>query len=315
MEIIKTPIFCLSGPTASGKSQTAINLAKRWPIEIINVNSATIYRGMDIGTDKPSINEQKDFHHHLIDICDPAQKYSSAEFIKDTNNLISKIVKRGNIPFLVGGTMMYFNVLRNGLNDLPAANEKLRIKIENYANRKGWHSLYEKLQTHDPETAKRLSPNDKQRIQRAIEIYLLTGQTMSKHLINQRRKNLNNSRNYITISLEPSERGFLFSRIEKRFDQMLDLGLLNEVKRFYTRADLHLGIPSMRCIGYRQYWKYLDGSINLDCARSESIISTRKLAKSQITWLRAQPDRIIIDCLEKNFIGKVVDTVSKFIKI
>ena len=304
------PVICLAGPTAAGKSASTLALAERWPLEIVNVDSATIYRGMDIGTAKPSPEEQARVPQHLLDILDPAQSYSAAEFRADALRLIADIRARGRIPLLAGGTMMYYKALRDGLDDLPQADPALRAELEARAARLGWPALHAELAKLDPVTAARLAPNDSQRIQRALEICQLSGQPMSALLQRAQRKPDDDANRYLTISLEPSDRAALHARIEQRFDAMLRQGLLDEVRGLHARTDLHPGLPSVRCVGYRQMWAHLDGQIDLDTAREQGIAATRQLAKRQITWLRAQPDRVIVDCLAADAVAQTIDAVA-----
>ncbi len=303
-------VICLAGPTAAGKSASTLALAERWPLEIVNVDSATIYRGMDIGTAKPSPAEQAQVPQHLLDIRDPAQSYSAAEFRADALRLIAEIRARGRIPLLAGGTMMYYKALRDGLDDLPQADPALRAELEARAARDGWPALHAELARLDPVTAARLAPNDSQRIQRALEICQLSGQPMSALLGRQRAAAGDDDNRYLTISLEPSERAALHARIEQRFDAMLANGLLEEVRGLHARADLHPGLPSVRCVGYRQMWAHLDGEISLEEAREQGIAATRQLAKRQITWLRAQPERVIVDCLAADAVAQTIDAVA-----
>lgn len=303
-------VICLAGPTAAGKSASTLALAERWPLEIVNVDSATIYRGMDIGTAKPSPAEQAQVPQHLLDIRDPAQSYSAAEFRADALRLIDEIRARGRIPLLAGGTMMYYKALRDGLDDLPQADPALRAELEARAARDGWPALHAELARLDPVTAARLAPNDSQRIQRALEICQLSGQPMSALLGRQRAAAGDDDNRYLTISLEPSERAALHARIEQRFDAMLANGLLEEVRGLHARADLHPGLPSVRCVGYRQMWAHLDGEISLEEAREQGIAATRQLAKRQITWLRAQPERVIVDCLAADAVAQAIDAVA-----
>ncbi|PJM90604.1 tRNA (adenosine(37)-N6)-dimethylallyltransferase MiaA [Achromobacter ruhlandii] len=303
-------VICLAGPTAAGKSASTLALAERWPLEIINVDSATIYRGMDIGTAKPSPAEQAQVPQHLLDIRDPAQSYSAAEFRADALRLIDAIRARGRIPLLAGGTMMYYKALRDGLDDLPQADPALRAELEARAARDGWPALHAELARLDPVTAARLAPNDSQRIQRALEICQLSGQPMSALLGRQAAAAGDDDNRYLTISLEPSARAALHARIEQRFDAMLASGLLEEVRGLHARADLHPGLPSVRCVGYRQMWAHLDGEISLEEAREQGIAATRQLAKRQITWLRAQPERVIVDCLAADAVAQTIDAVA-----
>ncbi|MGB3432041.1 tRNA (adenosine(37)-N6)-dimethylallyltransferase MiaA [Achromobacter sp.] len=304
------PVICLAGPTAAGKSASTLALAERWPLEIINVDSATIYRGMDIGTAKPSPEEQAQVPQHLLDILDPIQSYSAADFVADARRLIDEIRARGRIPLLAGGTMMYYKALRDGLDDLPQADPTLRAELEARAAIQGWPALHAELAQRDPVSAARLAPNDSQRIQRALEICMLSGQPMSALLLRGQRPRDDQGNQYLTISLEPSDRAALHARIEQRFDAMLDRGLLDEVRALRARGDLHTGLPSVRCVGYRQMWSHLDGEVDLATAREQGIAATRQLAKRQITWLRAQPERVIVDCLAADAVAQTIDAMA-----
>lgn len=292
----KKPVaIALMGPTASGKTAAALAIARHLPCEIISVDSALVYRDMDIGTAKPSTEEQAQVPHHLIDILDPAQSYSAMQFREDTLALVEDIGSRNKLPLLVGGTMLYFKALRDGLDALPTADPALRARLDEEAARLGVPALHARLQELDPITAARLKPNDSQRIQRALEITMLTGQPMSALLDKKAPTELPFT--LIPIALEPVDRSILHDRIAQRFDMMLkDNALMEEVLRLRQRGDLHLGLPSMRCVGYRQMWEYLDGEYDLNTMRDKGIAATRQLAKRQITWLRSMPDRISIDC-------------------
>jgi tRNA dimethylallyltransferase len=303
-------VICLAGPTAAGKSASTLALAERWPLEIVNVDSATIYRGMDIGTAKPSPEEQAQVPQHLLDILDPIQSYSAADFVADALRLIDEIRARGRIPLLAGGTMMYYKALRDGLDDLPQADPALRAELEARAAVQGWPALHAELAQLDPVTAARLAPNDSQRIQRALEICMLSGQPMSALLLRSQRPRDATGNQYLTISLEPSDRAALHARIEQRFDAMLDRGLLDEVRALRARGDLHTGLPSVRCVGYRQMWAHLDGEVHRATAREQGIAATRQLAKRQITWLRAQPERVIVDCLAADAVAQTIDAMA-----
>lgn len=310
------PIICLAGPTAAGKSAATLALAQRWPIEIINVDSATIYRGMDIGTAKPTPAEQSRVPQHLLDIRDPAQSYSAAEFRADALRLIADIRARGRMPLLAGGTMLYYKALRDGLDDLPQADPTLRAELEDRAGRLGWPALHAELAALDPPTAARLAPNDSQRIQRALEICILSGQPMSALLTGRPgRTDPSSEYRYVTVSIEPSDRAALHARIAQRFDAMLARGLLDEVRTLHARGDLHPGLPSIRCVGYRQMWEHLDGATDLAAAREQAIAATRQLAKRQLTWLRAQPQRTIVDCLAADAAARAVDAVAAALNI
>ena len=306
MSTMSLPVICLAGPTASGKSAASLALAQRWPVEIIVMDSATIYRGMDIGTAKPSPEEQAQVTHHLLDIRDPAESYSAAEFRSDALALISEIQARDRLPLLCGGTMLYYKVLREGISELPAADAALRDAIDAEARQRGWPALHAELAGYDPITAARLAPNDSQRLQRAIEIYRSSGVPMSTWFARSTRT-ANREHQYLTISLEPSDRLTLHARIAQRYEAMLAQGLLDEVARLHARGDLHTGLPSVRCVGYRQLWEHLEGALPLREAVEQAIAATRQLAKRQLTWLRSEPDRRVVDCLAADATAQVVD--------
>jgi tRNA dimethylallyltransferase len=305
--------IALMGPTASGKTAAALEVAQRWPCEIISVDSALIYRGMDIGTAKPTAAERAAVPHHLIDILDPGEAYSAMQFRADALKLVREIQERRRLPLLVGGTMLYFKTLRDGLDDLPQADPALRRELDLEAARIGVPGQHARLAHVDPATAARLKPNDAQRIQRALEIIALTGQPMSSLLAKGPKQELPFA--LLPLSLEPSDRSVLHARIAARFDRMLDQpdGLLDEVKRLRERGDLHLGLPSMRCVGYRQAWEYLDGQYDLDTLREKGIAATRQLAKRQLTWLRSMPDRIAIDCLAQDAPAQVAAQIDRLL--
>lgn len=303
------PIVCLAGPTASGKSASALALAQHLPIEIIHVDSATIYRGMNIGTAKPSAEEQAQVPQHLLDIRDPAQSYSAADFYHDVLQLIPAIVARGRLPLLVGGTMMYYHTLRNGLHALPQAQPALRAELLTQAQTQGWHALHQRLATLDPPTANRLSPNDTQRIQRALEIILSTGRPLSEHFAQQ--KQWQSPYQWHTISLEPSDRTWLHERIAQRFHTMMTQGLLDEVRALYQRSDLHPDLPAIRCVGYRQLWAHLAGEVPLTQAIDQAIAATRQLAKRQLTWLRNIPERQVVDCMTDDALNALLEAFAQ----
>jgi tRNA dimethylallyltransferase len=289
----------IMGPTASGKTASALAIAERIPSEIISVDSALVYRGMDIGTAKPTREELAAAPHHLIDILDPLDAYSVAQFRKDTLRLVDDITARGKLPLLVGGTMLYFKGLADGLDDLPGADPEVRAALDEEAARLGWPAMHARLAVVDPETAARLAPADSQRIQRALEIHALSGRPMSELLAQREKTAL--PFDLLSFALEPSDRAVLHQRIARRFDIMLEEtphgNLITEVEALRRRGDLHLGLPSIRCVGYRQAWEYLDGTIDYPTMRETGIIATRQLAKRQLTWLRSMPERVVLDCL------------------
>jgi tRNA dimethylallyltransferase len=310
----KPPAIAIMGPTASGKTAAALEIARHLPSEIISVDSALVFRGMDIGTAKPSLAERASVPHHLIDILEPTDAYSAMQFRRDALRLVEEITARGNLPLLVGGTMLYFKALREGLDELPQADAQLRAQLEKEAAHVGIPAMHAKLATLDPDTAARLKPNDSQRIQRALEIIRLTGRPMSELLSGVPKSEL--PFDLLPISMEPSDRSILHERIAERFDAMLEHpagGLIDEVNALRARGDLHPGLPSMRCVGYRQAWEYLDGAYDRQTLREKGIAATRQLAKRQLTWLRSMPDRIIIDCIRKDAVAAVMEYVRPFI--
>jgi len=315
-QMTKPLAVAIMGPTASGKTASALRIAQTTPCEIISVDSALVYREMDIGTAKPTTDELASVPHHLIDILDPLESYSVAQFRDDTIRLVGEISARGKLPLLVGGTMMYFKGLVDGLDDLPTADPQLRAAIEKEAARIGWPGMHAKLHALDPITAARLAPNDAQRINRALEIIELSGKPMSALLAQRAKPEL--PFELVSFGLETEDRSVLHQRIALRFDGMLgqrdDEGLVAEVARLRARGDLSPALPSIRCVGYRQAWDYLDGNISRAELRELGIIATRQLAKRQITWLRAMPQRIVVDCLGPDPAGIMLahlDTLSK----
>ena len=293
----------IAGPTASGKSALALALAERLPIEIVSVDSALVYRGMDIGTAKPTAAERAAVPHHLIDIRDPREAYSAAEFVRDATRLITAIQGRGRHPVLVGGTMLYFKALLDGLHDMPPADVAVRRQIDERARQLGWPALHAELARVDPATAARLSPGDSQRIQRALEVWQIAGRPLSSfHAAAKAAHDAGDAAAMPLFSLEPLERAWLHQRIARRFDAMLSGGLLEEVAALRARGDLSLSLPAMRCVGYRQVWEALDAAAPAtalsaaQCAvlRERGIAATRQLAKRQLTWLRAMPQRRVL---------------------
>ena len=316
------PLLAIAGPTASGKTAAALALAQalaqRVPVEIISVDSALVYRGMDIGTAKPTPAERAGVPHHLIDIREPSQSYSAAEFVHDARRLIAEIRARAALPVLVGGTMLYFKALFEGLDALPPADASVRAAIDARAAALGWPALHAELARIDPATAARLSPNDSQRIQRALEVWQLTGQPLSNlHTHKKRAANADAASATALFSLEPNNRAWLHERIAQRFDAMLAAGFLDEVRALRARGDLHADLPSMRSVGYRQAWEALDAEamsgnpLDLAHLRERSIVATRQLAKRQITWLRAMPERHTIACDQTKAIDHLVQAVMQ----
>jgi len=277
------------GATAAGKTDLALKLADEYPVEIISVDSALIYRGMDIGTAKPSKAILKKYPHHLVDICEPHEKYSAANFCDAVHQLIPNILANNKIPLLVGGTMMYYHALFKGLAPLPDASPEIRKNLDMIIAEKGSAYLHQQLQSVDPVAAGLIHPNDPQRIQRALEVYQLTGKPMSEFW----QSTINYPEyDYIKLALAPEDRSVLHQRIAQRFEQMLELGFLDEVKQLMLRDDLSLDLPSMRCVGYRQAWLHLQGEYDFATMKEKAIVATRRLAKRQITWLRSFDDVI-----------------------
>ena len=285
----------MMGPTASGKTAVAVELAQHLPVEIISVDSALVYRDMDIGTAKPDATTLAKAPHHLINIVDPTEAYSAAAFRHDALRLMADITARNKIPLLVGGTMLYFKALRDGLSELPQADPELRAKLDAEIAEHGIAKMHAELAKVDPETAARLKPTDTQRIQRALEIHRLSGSTMTALLAKQQASVL--PYRVIPIALVPSDRSVLHQRIALRFQAMLKQGLVEELKRLREKYPLHANMTSMRCVGYRQAWEYLEGEIDEAGLLEKGIAATRQLAKRQLTWLRGMPDNIEIDCL------------------
>jgi tRNA dimethylallyltransferase len=287
--------IALAGHTAAGKTAAALAFALERPVEIISVDSALVYRGMDIGTAKPSAAERAAVPHHLIDIIEPTEAYSAARFAADATRLIHEIHARGRLPLLVGGTMLYFKALADGLDTMPAADAGVRAALDARAAAEGWPALHAELARVDPVTAARLPPGDSQRIQRALEVFELSGKPLSAwHGAGREQGGVD----LPLVALEPAARGWLHERIAARFDAMLAAGLLDEVQALRARGDLHADLPSMRCVGYRQAWAALEAGdkINMPRLRNEGIAATRQLAKRQLTWLRSMPQRQVVAC-------------------
>ena len=314
--------IALAGPTASGKTAAALAIAQLYPVEIISVDSALVYRGMDIGTAKPTAAELASVPHHLIDTRDPLNPYSAAEFVADAQRLIAEIRGRGKLPLLVGGTMLYFKALSDGLDDMPKADPLVRAVIAAEALQKGWPALHAELATVDPVTAARLEPQDSQRIARALEVFRISGQPLAFFHQRIATKNIAGGAikqdDSVLISLEPRDRSWLHQRIAARFDAMLAAGFMDEVRALRARGDLLPDLPSMRCVGYRQAWEFLDvheaggyaGDGALNELRDKGIFATRQLAKRQITWLRSMPQRHIVACDDPTALQQVLTTVK-----
>lgn len=308
--------IALAGPTASGKTAAALAIARRWPVEIVSVDSALVYRGMDIGTAKPDAAERGAVPHHLIDILDPTQAYSAADFVRDATRLIGEIAARGRTALLVGGTMLYFKALLRGLDDLPPADPAVRERLEARARTQGWPALHAELQRVDPVTAARLFPNDAQRIQRALEVAEVSGRPLSAFHSGRAHDPDSPLTEDHLIALEPSDRAWLHDRIAQRFDAMLRAGLVDEVRALQARGDLHPDLPSMRCVGYRQAWATLDAHPEPDATalaelRDRGVFATRQLAKRQLTWLRSMPQRRVIPADAPDAVSLVFESVNR----
>lgn len=304
------PAVFLMGPTASGKTDLAVALAERFPMEIISVDSALVYRDMNIGTAKPDSTVLSRAPHHLIDIIDPVESYSAAQFVTDALRLMEDIASRDKIPLLAGGTMMYFNALQQGLSQLPQAHPEIRARLEAEARSIGWPELHQRLAVVDPDAARRINPNDAQRIQRALEVYEMTGKSMTAMCSESRQQDL--PYDVLKVALIPSQRSVLHERIARRFDRMLASGLYDELLELRSKyPGLSAGMPSMRCVGYRQMWQHLDNQLDYQSMREKGIAATRQLAKRQLTWLRGMDDTYEIDCLSDS----VINSVSAEIKI
>lgn len=304
----KTTVVCLMGPTASGKTGLAIELVKNHNYSIVSVDSALVYRGMDIGTAKPDVEMLKIAPHRLIDIIDPIESYSAADFLSDVQCEVSSIVAEGRVPLLVGGTMMYFNALKKGLAVMPQASQEIRRKIEADAELRGWEGVHSDLAAVDPVSASRIHPNDPQRLQRALEVFLVSGKTMTEFWAEQATQAL--PFNMVDIAVMPEERSVLHRRIKERFDTMMQQGFLDEVAMLHGRGDLHINLPSIRCVGYRQLWQHLDGQDSLIDAIDKGVIATRQLAKRQITWLRGWENLQVFDSLSKDLAGEALKYIE-----
>jgi tRNA dimethylallyltransferase len=303
---IDLPAICLMGPTASGKTELALALADRFPVDIISVDSALVYRGMDIGTAKPDRETLRRYPHRLVDIRDPEQSYSAGDFVRDATEEIRTIRRAGRMPLLVGGTMMYFRAVMRGVAGLPAADRRVRAELDAEAALQGWPAMHRKLEAVDKEAAARISVNDSQRIQRALEVYLLSGRSLSDWHAAQHSGDSGTPVGFLKFALFPEPRNVLHGRIEARLAIMLANGFLDEVRRLRARPGLTSRSPSMRAVGYRQLWSHLDGEFDLDTAVERARVATRQLAKRQMTWLRSEPEIEVLNPLE----GRVFDTIA-----
>lgn len=301
------PVITLMGPTAAGKTALAIELCQHLDTQVISVDSALVYKGMNIGTAKPDAEELSLAPHHLIDMLDPLETYSVADFRRDAIEKIEQLHQQGKVPILVGGTMMYFKGLIEGLSPLPEADATIRQELEAQAQRIGWAGLHEQLATVDPDAAAKISENDSQRINRALEVYRLTGQTMT---VLQQQKQPLLPYQFHQFAIAPTDRKVLHDRIEKRFNIMLDQGFKNEVSTLYKRGDLHPDLPSIRCVGYRQMWEHLAGNCDHDEMVFKGIAATRQLAKRQLTWLRSWPDVNWLETDDQENLQRVLTSLS-----
>jgi tRNA dimethylallyltransferase len=297
------------GPTASGKTAVSLELTLRFPLEIVSVDSAQVFRDMDIGTAKPDRATLERFPHHLIDLVTPEESYSAARFRADALRVMAEITARGKIPLLAGGTMLYFKALREGLSDLPQADADLRRAIEVEARERGWPALHAELARLDPTAAARLKPTDAQRIQRALEVVRLTGAPLAESLA--RRTDAAPPYRLVQFALLPSDRAALHRRIAQRFDAMLEAGLIDEVRALRRKYRLEAGLPSMRCVGYRQVWEHLEGGCDRADLREKGIAATRQLAKRQLTWLRSWPGAEAFDCLADDLVARAARAVEQ----
>lgn len=301
------PVIFLMGPTASGKTELALAMQRQFELEIISVDSAMVYRGLDIGTAKPAAALLARIPHHLINICEPTERYSAGKFRDDALRLIEEIHSRDKIPLLVGGTGLYFRSLEQGISELPPADARVRGQLEQQAREQGWRFMHERLAAIDPDSARRIHPNDPQRIQRALEVYEITGKTLSEYFAEGRQMALPFA--IMKLIIGPEQRQELHQRIEKRFLAMIDAGLLDEVRKLHANPALNAGLPAMRLVGYRQVWRYLDGEIDYEQMLEQGIVATRQLAKRQMTWLRAEKNAHWFSGAQEN----ILDNVLKFL--
>ena len=290
------PVVYLAGPTAAGKTDLALNLVQRLPLEIVSVDSALVYRGLDIGSGKPAREVLEHVPHHLIDIRDPCERYSAGQFVRDAECAMADIRSRGKVPLLIGGTMLYFKALIDGIADMPSANPDVRAELDGRAARIGWPAMHAELAAIDPDAARRILPNDAQRIQRALEVYRLTGRPLSELHATAVRQTLNDKA--LALAWSPADRAALYDRIATRFDAMMAAGFLDEVRRLYERTDLSQDLPAIRSVGYRQLWRHLAGEYDLAEAVRLGVIATRQLARRQLIWLRAMRNLQWFDSLD-----------------
>jgi tRNA dimethylallyltransferase len=308
-EAARIPVMLIMGPTGAGKTDLAIHLAERYPIEIVSVDSAMVYRGMDIGTGKPPPEVLARHPHHLVDILDPSESYSAGQFVRDVRQSIDEIYGRGRLPLLVGGTMLYFRALRRGLAALPSADPRIRAEIDREASAVGWPAMHAELAAIDARSAARIRPNDAQRIQRALEVFRISGKPLSE--FHAEVQGPDGDLAFSTYAWGPSDRERLYVSIRTRFQEMLRSGLLEEVRRLHERPDLHADLPAIRAVGYRQLWEHLDGRVSLETATENAIVATRHLARRQLIWLRGDDDVVTIDSLEPDARAHIEDEVKR----
>lgn len=308
--VAAAPVPLIMGPTGAGKTDLALRLAARYPIEIVSVDSAMVYRGMDIGTGKPTADVLERFPHHLVDILDPSQPYSAGQFVRDVLQVIAAVRGRGKLPVLVGGTMLYFRALRRGMAEMPSADPQVRQEIDAAAARDGWPALHARLAALDPMTAQRIQPNDGQRIQRALEVHRLTGKTLSE--LHAHTRPADPAMTFAAFAWAPSDRERLYDAIHRRFELMMQAGLLDEVRRLYERGDLHAELPAIRSVGYRQLWEHLSGKESLASSVQRAIFATRHLARRQLIWLRAENDVQWCDTLDSAAADQIEQAVETF---
>jgi tRNA dimethylallyltransferase len=300
--------LCITGPTATGKTDLVLELAERLPLEVVSMDSAMVYRGLDIGTAKPSPATREAVPHHLIDILEPTEAYSAGLFAQHAALAIEQIHERGRLPVLVGGTLLYLRALRDGLSALPRADAELRAALDREGAERGWAALHERLGSVDPAAAARIAPSDRQRIQRALEVFALTGRPISE--LQQEGRHAR-QRGVLTLALVPQDRAALAARIERRFDAMVERGLVAEVEALQARGDLTAELPSMRAVGYRQIWAYLRGDYGWEAARSKAIVATRQYAKRQLTWLRGDASCEVWPAFASGLVERSIDRLSK----
>lgn len=319
----RMPVLCIVGPTGAGKTHLAMLLAEHaqsigLTIELISMDSALVYRGLDIGSAKPTKVEQASVTHHLIDILEPTEVYSAARFAKDAKRLCEEIRSRGNVPIVVGGTMLYWRAWAHGLSSLPPANPEIRARLDDEGKAIGWPAMHEKLSSVDPETAARLKPNDSQRVQRALEVFEITGKPMSALLADSPSEDGREGSSIPAwinlVSLEPTDRPRLHANLEKRFDEMLAAGFMDEVKTLRTNSNLHADLPAIRSVGYRQAWEFLDNQIDFDQMRYKALAATRQLGKRQLTWLRAIAGRKTFDPFKPEELKAALDYCKSTLK-